>query len=166
MSFYLSVSRAVGGALVVLAVVVLIAVAALGSGGKKNNATPTLTPTHTPTQRATPTTSRTASSSPTPTATASTPSPKGVTVNVLNGTTRPGLARTLATKLSHDGYTIRTVGNATAQSTTTIYYQRGKKADAEALLARHPELGSVAAATSSTPGNAALTVIIGSDYSP
>jgi hypothetical protein len=47
---------------------------------------------------------------------------------------------------------------------TTIYYRPGQKAAADALLAAHPELGKVAAATSTTPTNAMLTVILGDDY--
>ncbi|MGZ4121387.1 MAG: LytR C-terminal domain-containing protein [Actinomycetota bacterium] len=162
MSFYLSVGRAAAGAIVVLAVVALIAVAAVGSGGKKPKAQPTVTST--PTRHATATPTATRSPTASPTATPTTPSPKGVTVNVLNGTTRAGLARTLGTKLTKDGYVVKTVGNAAALSATTIYYQAGKRADAEALLALHPELGKIQAATSAIPVNASLTVVIGSDY--
>jgi hypothetical protein len=157
----MSVGRAVAGALVVLAVVVLIAVAAVGSNGKK---TPKATK---PTVTSTPTVHSTASlqtTKPTPTATAITHRVSQVTVNVLNGTARAGLAKTVSTKLSQDGYSVKRVGNAPAQQKTTIYYRPGERADAEALLAAHPELGVIQAATSTTPTNAFLTVILGSDY--
>jgi hypothetical protein len=88
-----------------------------------------------------------------------------VTVNVLNATTRAGLARTVATKLTKDGYTVKKVDNASAQqASTTIYYQPGDKAEAQALLKAHPELGRIQAATSAIPTNALLTVILGTDY--
>jgi hypothetical protein len=88
-----------------------------------------------------------------------------VTVNVLNGTTRTGIARALATKLSGEGYAVKTVAtDPKHQVTTTIYYRPGAKAAAEALLAAHHELGKVAPALSSTPTNAMLTVILGDDY--
>jgi len=99
----------------------------------------------------------------TPTASASTATK--VTVNVLNGTTRTGIARALATKLSGEGYAVKTVAtDPKHQVATTIYYRPGAKAAAEALLAAHPELGKVAVALTSTPTNAMLTVILGDDY--
>jgi hypothetical protein len=160
-SFILSVGRAAAGALVVLGVVAVIAVAATGSNKKPTakSSTPRVTTTTHP-----PTVSPSAvATSPTPTASAST-APK-VTVNVLNGTTRTGIARALATKLSGEGYAVKTVATEPKhQAVTTIYYRPGQAAAADALLAAHPELGKVAAATSTTPTNATLTVILGDDY--
>jgi hypothetical protein len=161
-SFYLSVARAVGGALVVLGIVAAIAVAATGSGGKKptsQGSTPPPTVSTHPTISSTP--SATAAT-PTPTATA--PSPSSVTIDVLNGTARPGLATALANKLKSEGYTIRKVGNQTAhQTATTIYYKTGSKAAADALLAAHPELKRVAPA-SAAQSAVTLTIVIGDDY--
>lgn len=163
-SFIFSVGRAAAGALVVLGVVAVIAVAATGSNKKPTaqSSTPRATvSTHPPTSS--PSTTLPATSSPTATATAST-APK-VTVNVLNGTTKNGIARALATKLTAEGYLVKTVATEPKhQTVTTIYYQPGRKAAADALLAAHPELGKVAAATSTTPTNAMLTVILGDDY--
>ncbi|TMK83900.1 MAG: LytR family transcriptional regulator [Actinobacteria bacterium] len=162
-SFYLSVARAVGGALVVLGVVAVIAVAATGSGGKKPNAQTSTPP---PTASTGPSSSSAPSNTqvtPTPTTTA--PNLSSITVDVLNGTTRAGLASALANKLKSDGYTIKKVANqATHQTATTIYYKAGAKAAAEAMLAAHPELKRVAPATSSTPATVTLTVVIGDDY--
>jgi len=160
-SFYLSVARAVGGALVVLGVVAVIAVAATGSGGKKPNAQ-----TSTPPASTAPSSSSAPSNTPvTPTPTATAPNLSSITVDVLNGTTRAGLASALANKLKSDGYTIKKVANqATHQTATTIYYKAGAKAAAEAMLAAHPELKRVAPATSSTPATVTLTVVIGDDY--
>jgi maltose-binding protein MalE len=162
-SFILSVSRAAAGALVVLGVVAVIAVAATGSNKKptaKSSITPTVTrTTHPPSSSP----STQSSVSLTPTASAST-APK-VTVNVLNGTTRTGIARALATKLTAEHYLVKTVATEPKhQTVTTIYYRPGGQAAAEALLAAHQELGKVAPAISSTPTNAELTVILGDDY--
>jgi cytoskeletal protein RodZ len=158
-SFILSVGRAAAGALVVLGVVAVIAVAATGSNKKPTakSSTPVVTRTTRP-PTSPPSTHPSVSTTPTASASAA---PK-VTVNVLNGTTRNGIARALATKLSGEGYAIKTVATVKNQAVTTIYYLPGAKAAAEALLAAHPELGKIEA--SSTRTNAKLTVILGNDY--
>ena len=159
-SFYLSVARAVGGALVVLGVVAVIAVAATGSGGKNPTAQNSTPP---PTVSIRPTLSSTPSTTVTPTTTATATNLASITVDVLNGTQRAGLAKALADKLKADGYTIRNVATQTAHQTqTTIYYKAGSRAAAEALLAAHPELKRVAPAPASQ--TVKLTVVIGDDY--
>jgi|GEM_PF-6215351 len=83
--------------------------------------------------------SSTPATSPTPTATpTATPTSTGVvkssiTMRILNGTTTGGAAGSMKTQLEKDGFTIRTIGNANNQNytTTTIYYQSGKQADAQ-----------------------------------
>ena len=156
-SFYLSVARAVGGALVVLGVVAVIAIAATGGGGKKPAAQKTTPP---PTVSTNPTLSSTPSTSTSPTANSNL---ARITVDVFNGTQRAGLATGLANKLKADGYTVKTVGNqAKHQAQTTIYYRVGFKAAADALLAAHPELKRVAEAPASQTET--LTVVIGDDY--
>ncbi|MFJ8635124.1 LytR C-terminal domain-containing protein [Streptomyces sp. NPDC093568] len=50
---------------------------------------------------------------PSPTATAPLPKPAGITVNVLNATTRSGLAKKTADELKKRGFKIGDVGNAT-----------------------------------------------------
>ncbi|MFF1324884.1 MULTISPECIES: LytR C-terminal domain-containing protein [Streptomyces] len=50
---------------------------------------------------------------PSPTATAPLPKPAGITVNVLNATTRSGLAKQTADELKKRGFKIGDVGNAT-----------------------------------------------------
>jgi maltose-binding protein MalE len=163
-SFILSVGRAAAGALVVLGVVAVIAVAATGSNKKPT--TQSSTPRATISTRApTSSPSSTLSTTSTPTATATASTAPKITVNVLNGTTRNGLAGALATKLRAAGYAVKTVATEPKhQTVTTIYYQPGQKAAADALLAAHPELGKVAAAISTTPTNANLTIILGDDY--
>jgi hypothetical protein len=158
-SFYLSVARAAGGALVVLGIVVVIALAATGSNKGTPQAKTTTKPRTTATVTHPPTTSATASPSPTARA------PKDITVNVLNGTGRSGLAKRVAGTLTDDGYNVKTIGNAPQlQSATTVYYRPGHQAEARALLRQHPDLGKIAPATSSTPTNAFITVILGNDY--
>jgi maltose-binding protein MalE len=158
-SFYLSVGRAVGGALVVLGIVVVIALAATGS----NKKTPTATKP--PKPRTTATTTHAASPSATASPSPSQRAPADITVNVLNGTGRSGLAKRVAGTLKDDGYDVKTVANAPQlQGTTTIYYRAGHGAEAQALLRQHPELGKIAPATSTTPTNAFITVILGNDY--
>lgn len=165
-SFYLSVARAVLGALAVLGAVVLLVVLVVSRGGDDGGpvATPTITRTNTP--RATPTATATATS--TPTATAS-PSPtlrprSKVTIVVLNATGRTGLARRVADELEKGGYNVVRVGNAERAAKTTIYYKSSAKADAEALLDRYPELGRTRSATASSAKDALLTIVLGADY--
>jgi LytR cell envelope-related transcriptional attenuator len=151
----------VGGALVVLGVVAVIAVAATGGGGKKPAAQTSTPP---PTVSAHPSVTNTPTrTTPTPTATATTSTLAGITVDVLNGTQRTGLATALANKLKADGYTVKKIANQpTHQTQTTIYYTAGSKAAADALLASHPELKRVAQAPASQA--VTLTVVIGDDY--
>ena len=52
---------------------------------------------------------------PSPTATAPLPKPAGITVNVLNATTRSGLAKQTADELKKRGFKIGDVGNATKE---------------------------------------------------
>lgn len=157
-SFYLSVARAVGGALVVLGVVAVIAIAATGGGGKKPAAQGTTPP---PTVSTHPTVSSTPSTTLSPTATAS--NLARITVDVLNGTQRAGLATALAKTLKADGYTVKKVGNQGAhQALTTIYYRVGFKAAAEAMVSSHPELKRVAPAPAAQTET--LSVVIGDDY--
>jgi LytR cell envelope-related transcriptional attenuator len=144
----------------VLGVVAVIAIAATGGGGKKPAAQTTTPP---PTASTRPTVSISPSTTVTPSPTASTPNLSSITVDVLNGTLRPGLAKALADKLKAEGYTVKMFGNQAAHQTqTTIYYTAGSKAAAEALLSAHPELKRVAPAP--TGQKVTLTVVIGDDY--
>lgn len=99
----------------------------------KATATPSVTATAKASATPTPTPAPTATTTPTSAATAK----SAVTMRVLNGTTVTGAAGTAKSVLEKAGYTVRTVGNATNQNyeSTTIYYQTGHKADAEAVQA-------------------------------
>lgn len=151
-SFYLSLARAGAILAVVIGVTVGIAIVATG-GGKKPLAHPR--------------TSATATPSPTPSAPAIAP----IQVTVLNGTDRQGLASVVAARLTAAGWTVRGLpGNAPAARKTTIYVRDGASADAERLRrTQFPFMAeeSIVIAAPADPGakeNAALTVVIGSDY--
>jgi hypothetical protein len=69
------------------------------------------------------------------TATGGSVTPSAVTVSVLNGTSVPGLARTVANDLQRDGYVIGAVTNAPIQQhpTTTVAFAAGGRAAAQAV---------------------------------
>jgi hypothetical protein len=161
-SFYLSVARAVLGALAVLGVVIAIVLVLVNRGGDEPdfNALPSSSPTQTTTR-----------SSPTPTASESKISPvqtlrpkAKVTIAVLNGTGRAGLAAKVQDKLEKAGYNVITIGNASRTIKTTVFFRKGAKADAQALLDAYDEFGRVAAAGDESDDKALITIILGSDY--
>jgi len=94
--------------------------------------TPTATPSATATPTATPAATTTPTATPTP---SSSVDKKSVTLRVLNGTTKAGAASTGKTILEQAGFTVRTIGNAQHQNytSTVIYYQTGKQAEAQAV---------------------------------
>lgn len=102
------------------------------------SASATPTPSATPSSSATPSPSATPSSNPTA---SPTPDPKSsLKIRILNGTTIAGKAATAKTTLTKAGYTVRLIGNASAQNYTSsiIYYQTGKLADAQAIQTALP----------------------------
>jgi hypothetical protein len=110
-----------------------------------------------------------ATTSPTVTpTTATSPSPstrprvKGVTVQVLNGTSTTGLASTVTGQLDKAGYSMKPPGNVKTASRTTIYYQKGFKPEADYLKQRRFEDAVVAPAPSNFSAN--LTVALGTDF--
>jgi hypothetical protein len=96
--------------------------------------------------------------------------PSSVTVAVLNGTSVPGLARTVANNLQHDGYQIGTVTNAPIQqhTTTTVSYGSGDRSQAQAVAhAIGVDPSTVAVEDVSTQGvagsQAMVVVTVGAD---
>lgn len=88
--------------------------------------------------------------------------PKAVTVDVLNGTGRAGLAGKVADALRGQGFAVGTVGNSTATvSSSTVRYGPGAAGKARVLAAAVP--GAVLQASSSL-GNA-VQLVIGPNYS-
>jgi hypothetical protein len=58
-------------------------------------------------------------------------------MRVLNGTKESGAAGTARTTLTKAGFTVRTIGNAKNQdyTDTYVYYQSGRKAEADQVAA-------------------------------
>ncbi|GAA4176780.1 LytR C-terminal domain-containing protein [Gryllotalpicola koreensis] len=116
-------------------------------------ASPTKTPTTTPTPTATPT------PTPTPTATI-VPSAQ---VSVLNSTRRAGLAASAATKLKAAGWSTVTTGNAPqSATTTTVYYSDPGQIGVALGVAQ--SLGLTTVTQSAQFAGAAVTVVLGADY--
>ena len=75
------------------------------------------------------------SATPTPTS-APLPNPSEVSVEVLNGTSISGKAKTVAAQLTKLGFVVTGVGNSNNKlATTSIYYASGSEEQAKALLA-------------------------------
>lgn len=99
----------------------------------------------------------TASGSPT-----SGPVDRSVSVTVLNGTQRSGLAGRAATALRATGWTVRVGNERTTRPTTVVYPSGAQQATAQALAV---DLGgSPAVEQSGRYGGARLTVLLGADY--
>jgi LytR cell envelope-related transcriptional attenuator len=159
-SFYVSLGKALGAALGAVALMVVAVVVLLGRGeDTKQTGSPTIQ-------------SPTASSkSPSPSPSASTPTVKPTPtilarsktiVDVLNGTTRQGLARETGKKIAEAGYRLGRVGNASRLAKSTLYYLPGRRAEALAFQEEFPEFTVLKELRFS--GGAILQAVIGSDY--
>lgn len=158
LSFYLSLAKAVGGVLGVLALIAAIPLVFTGNNNKapkpiaRETARPSLSPSP----------SLSISPSPTP----SIHSPSQITVSVLNGSGRSGLARRTALQVRAAGYVVKDddIGNAAATKVSTIYFQPAFEAEALALQRRFSGFTQVRPATRTVPANVMLAMIIGADY--
>lgn len=158
-SFILSLSRAVGGALAAVAVMTILVVALLNRGSAEPQGSPTVeSPTASPSRTATPTPTPTATASPTKAPLA----PSKVTVQVLNGTSRTGLAAATAQDIERAGYKLAGTGNSTRLDKSTIFYRKGRKAEALAFQASFPDFTVLKEAPSSQ--TAILRVVLGADW--
>jgi hypothetical protein len=86
--------------------------------------------------------------------------PNTVTVQVINGTGRPGLAATNAAALTQLGFHVDTPANGPSQTATTITYPAGDEAQAKAVAAHVPG-ATVAASTTARQ----VTLTLGGDGS-
>ena len=113
-------------------------------------------PTGTPSASATPTKT-------TPTKTAPTIN-RSVSVHVYNATSRTGLAKGAASKLSGAGWKASSAGNQTGfGGSTTVYYTKDSlKATAKAIA---KDLGGYPTKQSTAYGGSGVIVILASDYS-
>jgi hypothetical protein len=161
-SFVLSLARALGAALGAVALIVVAIVVLLNRGDDKSGALPIVSsPSRSPATSPSPTTS---SPSPSPTATRSVLPANRVNVEVLNGTTRNGLARDTANKIEDEGYKIVKVDNQRPPiPKSTIFYRPGRRAEALAFQEAFPEFTVVRESDSLAAGTI-LRVVIGADY--
>lgn len=85
-----------------------------------------------------------------------------VSVQVLNGTGTPGLAATVAERLTGAGLTVTGTGNAPqAAGSTTVTYPAGLERQAEALAARLP--GGIRATRADGATAGVVTLVVGKD---
>jgi LytR cell envelope-related transcriptional attenuator len=95
-------------------------------------------------------------------------SPRGVTVQVLNGAFVPGLAHRVAERIRAAGYDVVAVNTAFGNYLVSrIYYTDGHRADAEAFRARFPAFKTILPASQAQAGlsrKVALHAVIGQNY--
>lgn len=162
LSFYLSMGRATGGVFAAIALVVIITVVAFGGRDRmpKTSTAPT-----TPATRSGGSPSATPATAPSPTPTPAVRSPSQITVAVLNGSGRTGIAHRTADQATAAGYQVKKVGNTDAAArVSTIYYRPGFQAAAKALQRRFPGFTQVKPAGSGVPSDVMITMVIGEDY--
>ena len=104
--------------------------------------------------------------SPSVTPSASARPPAQVRVQVLNGTTVLGLAADVTITLRADGYKTGVPQNAPTTNKTTVYYQDGYQADAEALAAKRFPGARIRKAPGSVPVRINIQVVLGKDFQP
>jgi LytR cell envelope-related transcriptional attenuator len=102
------------------------------------------------------------SPSPSPSPTVS-PRVRGVVVQVLNGTTKTGLAASETQKLASAGYKMKAPGDAPTTTRTTIYFRSDSKVDAAYLRDSHYPGARIRAAGSTFPPDVEITVVLGED---
>jgi hypothetical protein len=89
---------------------------------------------------------------------------KGVRIQVLNGTSRTGLAAVVTQTLTAAGYTAKPPGNAALTSRTTVYYQSDQKLNAQGLRDRFFPGALLKPALPSTPPEVHVQVVLGDDF--
>jgi hypothetical protein len=87
-----------------------------------------------------------------------------VVVQVLNGTTKTGLAASETQKLASAGYKMKAPGDAPTTTRTTIYYRGDSTVDATYLRDSHYPGGRVRAAGTTFPPDVEITVVLGEDF--
>lgn len=111
-------------------------------------------------QRQEPTPMPTSTTTPTPIGL----SPEDWTFDVLNGSEIGGIARSTAEKLMAEGYTVVTIGNAEATSSTQLFVSSSMKQHADSLLSLISKIVPTATlAGTLTEGTASARLVIGSE---
>lgn len=157
-SFILSLSRAAGGALLAVAVMAILVVALLNRGNAEPQGPTVANPASTPTRSTTPSPTPSLSSSPKPSVLA----PSKVTVQVLNGTARTGLASATAQDIEKAGYKLGGTGNAARTDKSMIFYRKGRRAEALAFQQIFPDFTVLKEAPASQA--TILRVVLGADW--
>ncbi|MFD2465920.1 LCP family protein [Amycolatopsis silviterrae] len=102
------------------------------------------------------------SSAPPPSSSSGDPALAAYVVDVRNSSGVDGLANRVADKLAAAGYSRGSVSNSAARRTSTVYYGRGQRSQAERIAEK---LGGVAVASDSSLGKDRFTVYLGQKYS-
>jgi hypothetical protein len=153
----ISLSRAVGGALAAVAIMAILVVALLNRTDAKEPAgsptvqSPSSSPVETP-----------PSPTPSPTPTATVLPASGVTVQVLNGTPRTGLAAQTAQEIEKKGYKLAGTGNTARTEDSTIFFKKGRRAEALAFQKLFPDFKVLKEAPASQ--TAILRAVLGADW--
>ena len=85
-------------------------------------------------------------------------------VQVLNGTTKTGLAASETQKLASAGYKMKPPGDAPTTTKTTIYYRADSKVDAAYLRSKHYAGARLRPAGSAFAPDVQITVVLGEDF--
>jgi hypothetical protein len=141
---------------VILVAVVVVGVILLRDGFPESSGAPIGTASPTPSASSTPSVTPSASARP----------PSEVRVQVLNGTSVLGLAADVTVMLRGEGYKTAGQGNAPTTNKTTVYYQEGFQAEAEALAQERFPDARVRPAPSSVPKRVNIQVVLGEDFQP
>lgn len=148
-----------------LAVVVGIALVALNAGSDEETSPPGSLPTRTtPATTPPPTVATTPPATSEPTTEASVRAPAQTLLRILNGTSRAGLARQMATRARQQGYPEAKLGNTPRAARSTVYFRNDSRAEAEEFARRFPEFTEIAPAPASFATDVMLTVVVGEDY--
>ena len=142
-----------------VAVMTILVVALLNRGSNGEAQGPTVSP---PPSSPTQSTSPSPSVTPSTTATPKVLAPGKVTVQVLNGTQRVGLAAKTADEIRKQGYKVTGTGNAAATPKSTIFYRKGRKAEGLALQELFPDFTVLKLAPESQA--TILKVVLGADW--
>ena len=158
----MSAGKALGAALGAVGLMVAAVLVLLSRGGGDQARSPAIQ-SNRPVASSTNPTPKPATTTPSPAPTRTVLPADQITVEVLNGTSRSGLARSTGKKISDAGYRLMKVGNSTTRfAKSTIFYQPGRRGEALALQKDFPEFTVLR--QSAATGGAILRVVIGSDY--
>lgn len=162
-SFYASLARHAAAAVAVVVVVAMV----IAMATREDDGTPVAGPTTSPSASVDPSVSPSATAEPTEEPTTREPRARQkITITVLNGAGRSGLASQTQERIVQAGFTVPEVDNAQPRAKTVIFYRKGFEPEAQLLLDDFPDLLRIKPAGKNTEvsGETMLTVILGDDY--